>query len=55
MWFVAEAVLVLILPSDAIRLMQEKRMQWDDLIKGAPVKPQTMEDHMEDVMEMRLH
>ncbi len=38
-----EQLVALILKSCAIKPLQKKRVQQDDVLKRAPVKPQTME------------
>ncbi len=43
---------MLILQSGAIKPLQKKKMQGDDVIKRAPVKPQMVENHVEDIMEI---
>ncbi len=37
-------LLALILKSGAIKVLQKKRAQRDDVIKSVPVKPQTMKN-----------
>ncbi len=45
-------LLALILQLGAIKLLQKKRAQGDDVIKWAPVKPQTVVNDIEDMMEI---
>ncbi len=39
-------------PAGAIKSLQKKRAQRDDVIKRAPVKPQMLESHVQNMMEI---
>lgn len=42
-----------VLPSGAVKASQKQRTQRDGVTKGAPVKPETVENNVETRMEIR--